>query len=189
MILRKNPGYLVESILVIPEKPGSVSLLEVYNALGKIGDLKGRLYDSHSKGRPVPLFEEATRIVSERQTSSIPDPAPSAKLPNTETVYIKLRDTNFGNTYYKGDMALVENGIRYTLTNFRTMSYLFVSVINKDKFTVQLYIEPIKEGILIYSVAGADISDFVASKIDIESAIAKRLAVITSWAVDGIKKK
>jgi hypothetical protein len=62
-------------------------------------------------------------------------------------------------------------------------------VIKEGNFTAQLYIEPIEEGILIYSIAGADISDFFASKIDMDSAIIKRLAVIVSWAADGINQK
>jgi hypothetical protein len=86
-------------------------------------------------------------------------------------------------------MSLVQNGLRYSLTNFRNISYLFVPVIKEDNFIAQLYFEPIQEGLLIYSIAGAEISDFVASKIDIDSAITKRLNVIISWAVDGIRKK
>jgi hypothetical protein len=187
--LKKNPGYLVESILVIRLNPDSINLLDVYNALGNIRNLSGRLYNSHTRNKSVPLFEEATRVTSEKQLSAIPDPAPSRTLPKTETVYIRLKDANFGNTYYRAEMALVQNGLRYTLTNFRNISYLFVPVMKEDKFIAQLYFEPIQEGILIYSIAGADISDFVASKIDMDSAITKRLNVIISWAVDGIRKK
>jgi len=188
-VLRKNPGYLVESILVIRVNPDSISLLDVYNALGNIRDLGGRMYNSFTKNKSVPLFEEATRITSEKNMSAIPDPAPSRTLPKAETVYIRLKDTNFGNTYYRGDVAFVQNGLRYTLSNFRNISYLFVPVMKEDKFIAQLYFEPIQEGILIYSIAGADISDFVASKIDMDSAISKRLKVIISWAADGIRKK
>ena len=188
-VLRKNPAFLVESILVLQRNNGPVSLIDIYNTLGNIGDLKGRVYNSYTKNRPVPLFEEANRIASEKQTTAIPDPPPAKTLPKNETVFIRLRDVNFGNTYYRAEMALIQNGLRYTLTNFRNMSYLFIPVIKEDKFIAQLYFEPIQEGILIYSVAGADISDFVASKIDMDSAISKRLNVINSWAIDGIKKK
>ncbi|MDR2257702.1 MAG: hypothetical protein LBE14_00980, partial [Treponema sp.] len=62
-------------------------------------------------------------------------------------------------------------------------------VIKEEKFIAQLYFEPITEGVLVYSIAGADVSDFVASKIHMPSAIAKRLAVIISWVVDGISQK
>jgi hypothetical protein len=188
-ILRKNPGYIAESILVIRVNSGSVSLLDIYNALRNVRDLQGRLYNSATRNQAVPLFEEATRIVSERQTTAIPDPAPSRTLPGNETVFIRLKDVNFGNTYYRGEMSLVQNGLRYTLSNFRNMSYFFVPIIKEDKFTAQLYFEPVQEGVLIYSIAGAEISDFFASKIDMDSAISKRLNVMISWAIDGIRKK
>ncbi|MCL2758645.1 MAG: hypothetical protein FWD22_00305 [Treponema sp.] len=189
IVLRKEPGYLVESIMVIPGNPDAVKLLDIYNALGNVRDLRGRLYNSATKNQAVPLFEEATRIISDKQTTAIPDPAPARILPQSETVYIRLKDVNFGNTFYRGEMALVQNGLRYTLSNFRSMSYLFVPVIREDKFIAQLYFEPVQEGILIYSVAGADISDFFASRIHVDSAISKRLAVITGWAADGIIRK
>jgi hypothetical protein len=185
-VFNKNPGYLVESIIIIPGNPGFASLLDVYNALGNIRGLKGRLYRSETREREIPLFEEATRIISERRTTAIPDPAPARILPGTETIYIRLRDANFGNTYYRAEMALVQNGLRYTLSNFRSMSYFLIPVIREEKFIAQLYFEPIQEGILIYSIAGADISDFIAAQINIESAISKRLAVITAWAAEGI---
>ena len=188
IILQKNPGYLIEYLLVLSGKDSS-SLLDAYNALGNIRGLKGRLYNSHTKKRSFPLFEEATRIAGKKQTTAIPDPAPASVLPQSEIVYIKLRDSIFGNTYYCAEMALLQNCLRYTLTNFKSLSYLFIPVIKEEKFMSQLYFEPIEEGLLIYGIAGADISDFLASRISIDSAISKRLTVIAEWAIDGITKK
>jgi len=188
-ILNLKPGYFVESISVLPGNPGSVSLLDIYNALGKIRDLKGRLYNSATRGQAIPLFEDATRVASEKQTNAIPDPAPATVLPKSETVFVRLKDVNFGNTFYRAEMSIVGNGISYTMTNSKNMTYLLVPVIKEGRFAAKLYIEPIAEGVLIYSVAGADISDFFASKIHVDSAISKRLAVITSWASDGITSK
>jgi len=188
ILLRMNPGYVVESISIIPGNPGSISLLNIYNALGNIRDLQGRLYSSSTRGQSVPLFEDATRITSERQTTPIADPPAARTLPGSETVYIRLRDVNFGNTFYRGEMALVQGGLRYTMTNFRAMSYMMVPVIREGKFIAQLYFEPIQEGVLIYSIAGADISDFFASRIHVDSAISKRLEVITNWSADGIRR-
>ncbi|MDR2951849.1 MAG: hypothetical protein LBU82_01255 [Treponema sp.] len=187
-VLSKNPVYVIESITVVPGMTGAASLLDVYNSLGNIRDLKGRLYHSATRDKDVPLFEDATRIKSEKQTAVIPDPAPAKTLPRSETVYVMLKDVNFGKSYYRGEMELIQNGLSYNLTNFRNLSYLFVPVMKEERFTAQLYFEPIKEGVLIYSIAGADISDFFASKIDVPSAIAKRLAIIVSWASEGISK-
>jgi len=185
-VLNTKPGYFVESIYLIP---GTTSLLDIYNALGKIRNLKGRLYRSSTRGKEIPLFEEATRITSEKNTTAIADPAPASVLPKTETVHVRLKDVNFGNTFYRAEMSLTQNGLIYTMTNSRNINYMLVPVMKEGRFIARLYIEPIAEGILIYSVAGADISDFVASKIHVDSAITKRLTVITSWAADGISNK
>jgi hypothetical protein len=57
----------------------------------------------------------------------------------------------------------------------------------EEKFQANLYLEPLDEGMLIYSLAGTDVSDFIANRIDIPSAISKRLAVFIDWVSDGIK--
>jgi hypothetical protein len=185
-VLEKRPGFLVEAILVIPAAQGKYSLLDVYNALGKVRGLKGRLYNSHTRKEYVPLFEDATRVESARKNTSIADPAPVSTVPASETVYMRLKDVNFGNTYYRGDMAFVQRGLSYSLTNYKNMTYFLVPVIKEEKFIAQFYFESIAEGILIYGLAGADVSDFVSSKISMTSAISKRLAVIIDWIAEGI---
>jgi hypothetical protein len=84
-------------------------------------------------------------------------------------------------------MTLDQRSLCYSLTNNRNLSYFLVPVIKEEKFIAQLYFEPIAEGMLIYGLAGADVSDFVSSKIDMESAISKRLSVIISWVAEGIR--
>ena len=189
IILNINPGYLVESILIIPVTPPDVSLLDVYNALGNVRRISEIHYDSATRKQSVPMFQDATRIVSETQITPFPDPAPARTIPRAETFYIRLKDVNFGNIFFKSDMELLQNGMRYTISNFRNINFLFFPVVRKDKFVAQLYIELLNEGILMYSIAGADISDFLASRIHIDSAITKRLDVFTSWAANGIYQK
>jgi len=185
-VLNKQPGFLIETIMVIPDRESKYSLLDVYNALGKTRGLKGRLYHSFTRNESIPLFEEVTRIESERRNVPVDDPSPAARIPLTETIYLRLKDVNFGNSFYRADMSLDQYGLRYSLTNNRNLTYLLVPVIREERFIAQLYFERITEGILIYGLAGADVSNFVASKIDMESAISKRLAVIISWVADGI---
>ena len=185
-VFLKQPGVLVESILVIPGRAGQYSLLNVYNALGRIRGLKGRLYHSYTRNENIPLFEDVTRIESAKKNTPTPDPAPASRIPPSETVYMRLKDVNFGNTYYRGDMTFVQRGLRYSLSNNKNINYFFVPVIKEERFNAQLYFEPISEGILIYALAGADVSDFVSSKVDMPSAISKRLTVIIDWVAEGI---
>jgi len=188
-IFAKKPGFLVEAIKVIPDAENRYSLLDVYNALGNIRGLKGRLYDSHTRNEKVPLFEEVTRIEGPRKNTPVADPPVASRIPPSETIYMLLKDVNFGNTYYRGDITLFQRGLRCSLTNNKNISYFFITVIKEERFTMQLYFEVISEGILIYSLAGADVSDFVSSRISMSSAIGKRLSVIMSWAAEGITKR
>jgi len=186
LVLNKNPRFLLETIFVIPSKPGAVNLLDIYNVLGNIQSINNVKYSNSSQKKEPPVFENVTRIINEKQTTPIADPPPSRILPYIEIMYIKLKDINFGNSYYRSQIMPIQNGLSYTLTNFKNISFLFIPVIKEEKFIAQLYIEPINEGILFYIIAGADISDFLTSRINIDSAINKRLSVFISWAVDGI---
>ena len=186
-VMKSQPSYLAESLLVIPYSGRILTRLDAYNALGRIRDLKGRLYDSFTRNTSIPLFEDATRIESAKKTNPINDPPPAASLPISETVFIRLKDVNFGNSYYRGEVSVNSNGVTYNLTNFKTLSYLIFTVMKEEKFSAILYLEPLNEGMLVYSVAGADASDFIASKVHIPSAIEKRLAVFIGWIGDGLK--
>jgi hypothetical protein len=188
-VLEKQPGFLVESIMVVPGTANQYSLLDVYNALGKIRGLKGRLYLSATRNEQIPLFEEVTRIESARKTNPIADPAPAMAIPSSETIYMRLKDVNFGNSYYRGDITLSQRGLNYRLSNNRSLTYFLVPVIKEEKFIAQMYFEPIAEGILIYALAGADVSDFVSSRIHMPSAISKRLSVIIEWVAEGITSR
>lgn len=187
-IVAMRPTVIVESIMVIPGAGGRYSLLDVYNALSQIRDLQGRLYHSHRRQAYIPLFEEATRIDG-RRNAAIADPPRAASVPPSETIYVRLRDANFGNTFYRAQMTLDGRGLRYSLTNNRNITFLAVPAIRAERFVAQMYFEPIAEGILIYSLAGVDVSNFVASQIHMPSAISTRLEVIIGWAAEGISRQ
>jgi hypothetical protein len=188
-VMRRNPSVVVESLMVIPYSRPSLSLLHVYNALGRVSRLKGRLYHSATRNQDIPLFEDATRIriISTSRTQNISDPPDAATVPGSETVYIRLKDVNFGNSYYQADISTDRRGLLYSLFNFRSLSYGIIPVIREDRFIAQLYIEPISDGFLVYSTAAANVSDFIASKVHIPSAIEKRLAVIIDWLAEGLR--
>jgi hypothetical protein len=179
--------YLAESLLIIPYRSRTLGILEAYNALGKVRDLKGRTYNSHTRSQEVALFEDAARMESASRNNPIPDPPPALAVPSSETVYIRLKDVNFGNSYYRADIAPSGRGLLFNLTNYRNITYLLFTVMRAENFSAFLYMEPLAEGMLIYSVAGADVSNFIAGQIDVPSAIAKRLAVLIDWISDGLR--
>ena len=186
-LLARNPAFLVESLMVIPSGASQADLTVIYNSLQRVRNLKGRLYESFTRGKEVPLFEDAVQLANERRLDIIPDPPSVSVAPLSSTLYMRLKDVNFGNTYYRAHIQLDSNSLTYSLTNFRNITYMLIPVIRENRFYAQLYFEPIQEGILIYCIAGADVSNFIASQIDMPSAIRKRLEVIISWVVDGIQ--
>jgi hypothetical protein len=184
-IAGRNPSFIAESLRVIPGK--NTGLLSVYNALGKISGLKGRIYYSHTREKEIPLFEEATRIESHKRMNAVNDPPPAAVVPVSETFYARLKDANFGNCYYRITLLSNSRSILCDLGNFKTIFVGFFPVIKENNFTALLYVEPVAEGLLIYSVSSAEVSDFVAGRISMRSALRKRLDVIIDWMIDGIR--
>ncbi|GHV30450.1 hypothetical protein AGMMS4952_17490 [Spirochaetia bacterium] len=182
-----RPSCTVESLTVLPYPNGEpLELLSVYNAMGRIRDLKGRLYPSFTRKKEVPLFEEATRIEGPKKSAAIPDPPASSILPQRDTIYMCLKDVNFGNSYYQVDIFTEQYGLIYGLSNFRNLSYGIIPVFNVKKFNAQFYVEPVDEGILVYSAAAAEAADFVSNMVDIPSAVEKRIKVILGWLIDNI---
>jgi hypothetical protein len=181
-----RPVCLVESLTVIPYLNAPLELLDLYNAMGQIRGLKGRLYHSATRDENIPLFEEADRVQGPKNLSPLPDPEQSPTLPATDRVYIRLKDANFGNSYYQGDIAVHSGGLLYGLTNFKSLSYGFIPVIRERKFKAHFYVEPLDEGILVYSAAVAEVGNFISGMVNIPSAIRKRIEVIVGWLIDSI---
>jgi hypothetical protein len=179
-----NPSVVIECLLVIPYSSGPMEAVDIYNAIRHIRALTGRLYHSATRDSDLPLFEDATRIEGPRRTSSLNDPPPRNNLPDTETIHIRLKDANFGNSYYQADVQKGPWGFNYNLSNSRDLSYLIFPVIKSGQFIARFYFEPITEGILVYCLSGAKVSDFIASQVDMPSAIQKRLEVILNWVID-----
>jgi hypothetical protein len=183
-----RPACLAEFLTVIPYLDAPLETLDLYNAMGEIQGLKGRLYHSATRNKQVALFEDADRIQGPSKLTPIPDPEKALVLPPTDRVYIRLKDANFGNSYYQGDIAVFSGGLLYGLRNFRSLSYGIFPVIKEGRFRAQFYVEPIAEGVLVYSAAAAEVGDFISGMIDVSSAIRKRIEVILSWLIDSIAK-
>ena len=186
-IMKSNPVYFAESLIVIPYSGRTLNKLDIFNTLGQVRELKGIKYYSHTRKTDIPLFTEATRIENGTRNRPIPDPEPAAVLPPSDTMYVLLKDYNFGNCYFKCDVTPGPYGMTYYLTNTRNMSFLIFTVIKEEKFSATMYAEPLAEGMLLYIVAGADVPNFIGNRIDVPYNIAKRGAIFLDWASAGFK--
>lgn len=184
--------HVVEVVRLIPFKGKKGDLLSIYNAFNRVSALKKQLYPSFGKNENIPLFKETAIVESKKKNNTtLADPPPSESIPQSKTMYLRFKDSYFGNTYYEG--SILSNtgvgrgqGLLFSLVNFETISYNIVPVMGAGKFLTQLYIEPVEEGILAYSASGANVSDFIANQISIGSVIEKRLGVFLNWMMDGL---
>jgi hypothetical protein len=180
------PVNIIENLLLLKNnKP--VTKLDIYNALCKIRTLQGKEYFSSTRGRRTALFEDASRVAGENNLKKQNDPPPAVSLPSDETIFIMVKDVNFGNCYYRAEIKTYGSGIRYSLTNFKSINYLFIPVIKTGNLMIQLYIESLNEGVLIYGLSCVTAANFADKQVDIPSAIQKRLDVIYEWIGGNIK--
>jgi hypothetical protein len=185
-VLNRKPPFYMESLTIFPYSSRYQGLITVYNALGKVRNLAGRVHRSETPGKHPPVFSEANRVDAAPKPNPLPDPPDAREIPPSETIYMRLKDKVFNNTYYQALITGAEDEIFYTLTNFKTI-YAVFPIIRENKFIARLYIEPLQEGLLIYSIMGVEVSNFYMTTVDVPGVMRKRAQVITDWLLDGLR--
>lgn len=181
-----KPGFFVEALRIVPRR--GVSLVQVYNSLQRIRLLKKQLYHSATRDRYIPLFSDAVRIEGPgRLRSFLPDPFPVSRAPFRNLMYVRLTDANFGHCYYDILLSTDSRAVLCKIQNFKSVTFGPIPVMRERTFTALLYIEPVEEGLAVYCLAGAEVSDFIAKHVNISSALKKRLDVIVAWILDGLR--
>jgi len=186
-IMKKNPSHLIEALAVVPYSERDLDLLDIYNALGRIEAIKD--YPVSINGNNFFVFTESTRIESARNRKAIPDPLPSVTLPFSETMFLRLKEVNFGNLFIRGDISISMYGITYSITNFTDVRYFLVPIMRAERFITIIYLEPVKEGILIYSMTGFYMPGFIADRVNLTPNINRRIEIFINWITDGLRKQ
>jgi hypothetical protein len=185
-VMEKTPTQLVETLVVIPYNRRILTKLDAYNAIGRIGNISDYLVYSAARDSFIPIFDRSTRLDNGRRNRPIPDPPPATVLPSSESIFLLLRDTVFGNTYFRGDFSDGRYGITYNMTNNTAVWFLIFPVMGAEKFAAVLYLEPLREGMLVYGMAGIDIPEFLVSRINLAFQIDRRLSLLINWLRDGL---
>jgi len=184
-ILNKNPSHLIEALVVVPYRERELDLLDIYNALGRIQEIKN--YATIFNGNDFYVFTESTRIESARNRRAISDPLPAVTLPFSETMYLRLKEVNLGNLFLRGDVSISMYGITYSMTNFTDVRYFLIPIVGTERFITMLYLEPVKEGILIYSMSGFYIPGFIADRVNLTPNINRRIEIFIKWITAGLR--
>jgi len=186
-VMKKNPSHLIEALVVVPYNEKELDLLDIYNALGRIEKIKE--YPSSFNDNDFYVFTESTRIESARNRKTIPDPLPAVTLPFSETMYIRLKEINFGNLFIRTDISISMYGITYSMTNFTDVRYFFLPIMKAERFITIIYLEPVKEGILIYSMTGFYLPGFIADRVNLTPNINRRIEIFINWITDGLREQ
>jgi len=78
-------------------------------------------------------------------------------------------------------------GITYDLTNFRDVNFAIFRVMGANKVSIITYLEPVKEGILIYNVSGLSLPGFIVNRMNLTPNINNRITSLIGWMTEGIR--
>ena len=186
-VMTKKPSHLIEAMIVVPYHDIKFDILDIYNALGKIEDIKD--YSIYINGKYYNIFEETTRIESARNRKPVSDPPPADMLPYAETLYLRFKDSDYGNLYIRGDVSMSLYGITYSLTNFTDVRFFLVPIMKAEGISIIIYLEPLKEGVLVYSVSGLYVPGFIADRVNLTPSINRRINALINWITEGLKRQ
>jgi len=186
-VREKDPSHLIEALLVVPYNGQEIDLLEIYNALGMIENIKD--YSVWVNGRDYYAITESSRIVSASNRRDIPDPPPAERLPFSETMYLRIREIDFGNFFLRGDVSISLYGMTYRMTNFTDIRVLLIPIMRAERFNIIVYLEPVEEGILVYCVSGFYMPAFIVSMFNLTSSINNRVTILINWMIDSLRKQ
>ncbi|MDR2596806.1 MAG: hypothetical protein LBC76_05725 [Treponema sp.] len=185
-VMAKKPSHVIEALVVVPYEKRELDMLDIYNALGRIKNIKDhKIYLDDD--REMIIFTETTRLVSARNRKPVPDPPPTNTLPYSETMHLLFLDPYMGDLYLRGEVSISLYGITYSMTNFRDISYSIFRVMRAERFSAIIYVEPIKEGILIYSVSGLYLPNFIAKRVNLTPNMNRRITVLLDWIIEGLR--
>ena len=186
-ITAKKPSHIIEALVLVPYGKRELDLIDIYNALRRIKSIQD--FKIISRGKEYKIFQETTRLESAQKRKPIPDPPHTDTLPYSEIMYLRFLDQTLGDLYLRGEISVSLYGLSYTLTNFKDVSYSIFKVMSAERFITIIYLEPVKEGILIYSMSGLYIPSFVSSRINLTPSMNFRVTVLINWITDGLRKE
>ncbi|MCL2066486.1 MAG: hypothetical protein FWG99_03365 [Treponema sp.] len=186
-VMEKNPSHLIEALVVVPYNEREFDLLDIYNALGRIEKIKDQSVILN--GNDFYVFTDSTRIESSRNRRVVSDPPPSVTLPFSETMFLRLREVNFGNLFIRGEISISLYGITYSMTNFTDVRYLLIPVMRAERYITVIYLEPVREGMLIYSVTGFYLPGFIADRVNLTPNINRRIEIFMNWIIEGLREQ
>lgn len=187
-VMKRKPSHIVEALVLVPYMEKELDFLDIYNALGQIGEIQNQ--EVIYRNRNINSFVETTRLNNARNRRPVPDPPPADALPySSETIYVRFVDKYIGDLYIRGEISFSLYGVTYDMTNFRDVTFSLFSIMKAERFSAIIYIEPVKEGILIYSMSGIYLPEFIVSRVNLIPNMNRHVSVLLSWIIEGLERE
>jgi hypothetical protein len=186
-VMAKKPSHIIEALLLVPYNRRRLDFLDIYNALRRVKNIQDHTLTI--RGNDVKIFVDTTRLESAQRRRPVPDPPHADTLPFSETMYLRFVDQYMGDLYIRGNISIGLYGITYSMSNFRDVSYSIFRIMKAETFTAISYIEPVKEGILVYSMSGIYIPNFIASRVQLTPNMNNRITVLVNWIMEGLREE
>jgi hypothetical protein len=75
------------------------------------------------------------------------------------------------------------------MTNFRDVTFSLFSIMKAERFSAVIYLEPVKEGVLIYSMSGIYLPGFLVSRVNLTPNMNRHISVLLSWIIEGLERE
>jgi hypothetical protein len=186
-VMSKKPSHIIEALIVVPYIKRELDFLDIYNALRKIKNIQDHTISI--RGKDTKIFMDTTRLESAQNRRPVPDPPPFDTFPYSETMYLRFVDQNIGDIFLRGDISVSLYGITYSLSNFRDVFYSIFRIMRAERFSAIIYIEPVKEGILVYSMSGIYLPGFIAHRVNLTPNMNNRITVLVNWITEGLREE
>jgi hypothetical protein len=186
-ILAKNPSHIIEALVLVPYNMRVLDLLDIYNALRKIKKIQDHTVSI--RGNNIKIFKETTRLESAQRRRPVPDPPRADILPFSETTYLRFVDQYMGDLYIRGNITISAYGITYSLSNFRDVFFSIFRIMKAESFSAAVYLEPVKEGMLIYGMSGIYIPEFIAQRVNLTPNMNIRITALINWIAEGLREE
>jgi len=186
-VISKKPSHIIEALILMPYNKRELDFLDIYNALRRIKNIQDHTLSI--RGNDIKLFLDTTRLESAQRRRPVPDPPHMDSLPLSETMYLRFIDQYMGDLYLRGDITMGLYGITYSLSNFRDVFYSIFRIMKAESFSAILYLEPVKEGILVYSMSGIYIPGFIAHRVNLTPNMNNRITILVNWINEGLREE
>ncbi len=176
--------YLLKYSDLIPGN--SVTPISIYNTLLSIKTMKGIEYYSKSRKKMRTLFTESYEIISPDDPRPVADPVIQT-IPQIINRYLLQTDKTFGENIYKTVYKFDGSAIWVNMINTTKMKYKFIPMVKPGNMSVNLFILPIKDGLLFYGVTAAETASFFGLEKTKKESFYNRIKAMYNWFSDQLE--